>query len=178
MIKKYVRWLIVSGLVPVAGGIALLIWLLQKYHQQLQTETATPGRIILPEEPEAEVQPLPKGESIKETIVREAVARETAPKKAAPKKAAATKVTPEPEPDDLTAIEGIGPKIASVLQEAGVRTFAQLAEMSSEQIKAALEGKVRIANSGTWTEQAALAARGDWDGLAALQSSLKGGRRV
>ncbi len=166
MFRKYVRWLIVSGLVPVAGGIALALWLLQKQRQQVQTEAVTPERIILPVEPEVEAAP------------QEVAPQEGAPKKPAPKKAAVKKVAPEPEPDDLTVIEGIGPKIAAVLQESGVRTFAQLAAMSTDQIKATLEGKVRIAHPGTWTEQAALAARGDWEGLSTLQASLKGGRRV
>ena len=37
---------------------------------------------------------------------------------------------------------------------------------------------LRIADPTTWPEQAALAAAGDLDGLASLQSELKGDRRV
>ena len=32
-------------------------------------------------------------------------------------------------PDDLTRIEGIGPKISAALQQAGIRTFGQLAAL-------------------------------------------------
>ncbi|MFK7800339.1 MAG: 50S ribosomal protein L4 [Anaerolineae bacterium] len=81
------------------------------------------------------------------------------------------------EPDDLKKIEGIGPKIASTLADEGVTTFAQLADMSADQIKEMLQGKVRIAHPDTWPEQAALAAAGKWDELETLQDELQGGRR-
>jgi predicted flap endonuclease-1-like 5' DNA nuclease len=80
--------------------------------------------------------------------------------------------------DNLKQVEGIGPKIASVLAEAGITSFAQLAAMTPEQISAVLEGKVRLAVPDTWPEQAKLAAEGKWDELRKFQSQLKGGRRV
>lgn len=82
-------------------------------------------------------------------------------------------------PDDLKMIEGIGPKIAGLLNEAGISTFAQLAAADVADLNALLEkASLRIANPATWPEQAALAARGDLDGLQALQDSLKGGRKA
>lgn len=81
------------------------------------------------------------------------------------------------EPDDLKKIEGIGPKIASTLAGEGITTFAQLAELSVDQIKELLQGKVRISHPDTWPEQAALAAAGKWDELETLQDELQGGRR-
>ena len=82
--------------------------------------------------------------------------------------------------DDLKKIEGIGPKIEAALKAAGIRTFADLAAKSAEELQAILDeaGFARISNPETWAEQAALAAQGKWDKLAALQDSLKGGRRV
>lgn len=86
---------------------------------------------------------------------------------------------PEPTPEDLKRIEGIGPKIASLLQDAGIATFAQLAAANVERLREILAAaNLRIADPGTWPEQAALSAAGDWEGLASLQSELKGGRRV
>ncbi|MGQ9599999.1 MAG: helix-hairpin-helix domain-containing protein [Anaerolineae bacterium] len=86
-----------------------------------------------------------------------------------------------PPPDDLTRIEGIGPRIAEVLQEAGLRTFAQLAAADVGQIEQILERadpRLRgLADPTTWPEQAALAAEGRWDVLAELQQRLKGGRQ-
>jgi predicted flap endonuclease-1-like 5' DNA nuclease len=84
--------------------------------------------------------------------------------------------------DDLKRIEGIGPKISSVLQAAGITTFAQLSQTSVDRIKEALEAEnpnlLRLADPTTWPEQAALAAQGEWEALAQLQDELKGGRRA
>lgn len=78
------------------------------------------------------------------------------------------------EPDDLTRIEGIGPKVQQVLNQAGIVTFVEVASRSSEQLKEVLEAahlKGPI-NPGTWPQQAGLAARGDWDSLKTLQKQL------
>ena len=83
------------------------------------------------------------------------------------------------EIDDLQRIEGIGPKIASVLNESNIVSYAQLAAMSIGGIRSILDdGGIRTARPDTWPEQAKLAAKGDWEALALLQSQLKGGRRV
>ena len=83
------------------------------------------------------------------------------------------------EPDDLRRIEGIGPKISSVLHDAGVFTYSQLSSMDVEQIRELLNaGGIRVARPDTWPEQAHLAASGDWEALETLQAELKGGRRV
>jgi predicted flap endonuclease-1-like 5' DNA nuclease len=84
-----------------------------------------------------------------------------------------------PTPDDLKRIEGIGPKISSVFQAAGITTFAQLAATDADQLRRILKGAgIRIADPSTWPEQASLAAADKWDALRALQAELKGGRRV
>lgn len=84
------------------------------------------------------------------------------------------------EPDDLTRIEGIGPYYRDALAKLGVTTFAQLALRTDAaalvtELKA--NGYRQHPTIPTWAEQAALAAAGDWDGLAKLQASLIGGRR-
>ncbi len=80
--------------------------------------------------------------------------------------------------DDLRKIEGLGPKSAQILTEAGITSFAQLAKMSPEAIKDILKaGKIRLGSVDTWPEQAALAAEGRWEELEALQAALKYGRR-
>jgi len=85
-----------------------------------------------------------------------------------------------PKPDDLKRIEGIGPKISALLQEAGIRTYAQLAAAEVSHLEAILAeaGLSALAKPATWPEQASLAATGDWEALKALQDELKGGRRV
>lgn len=113
----------------------------------------------------------------------EAVAKPT--KKAAPKtkKAApkAKKATPaKTGTDDLKKIEGIGPKIAGLLNEAGITTFAELAKASKKKLADVLQAagaRFRLAKPDTWQEQAKLAAAGKFDELKALQAELKGGLR-
>jgi predicted flap endonuclease-1-like 5' DNA nuclease len=57
--------------------------------------------------------------------------------------------------DDLTLINGIGPKIASVLQAAGVTTFAQLASMDADQVWQILRAaNIRLGAPEKWIEQA------------------------
>jgi uncharacterized membrane protein HdeD (DUF308 family) len=79
---------------------------------------------------------------------------------------------------DLTAVEGIGPKISAALQAAGVNNYADLAAMSPEQISAILKDAGLSADPSTWPEQSQLAAAGNMEDLQALQDKLQGGRNV
>ena len=83
------------------------------------------------------------------------------------------------KPDDLTILEGIGPKINNLLQGAGIRTFAQLAASQVSELKAILDpAGLQFIDPGTWPEQAKLAAEGKFDELKTMTDSLKGGRKV
>jgi predicted flap endonuclease-1-like 5' DNA nuclease len=88
--------------------------------------------------------------------------------------------TPETEIDNLKRIEGIGPRISQLLQEAGILTFAQLAATEVEHLRqiVAAAGLSALADPSTWPQQAGLAAQGDWTALQALQDELSGGRAV
>ena len=80
--------------------------------------------------------------------------------------------------DDLTVVEGIGPRYDSVLKAAGITTYRQLADTRPGRIETILrESSGRMANPSTWPEQARLAADGRWQDLEALQRDLKAGRR-
>jgi predicted flap endonuclease-1-like 5' DNA nuclease len=80
--------------------------------------------------------------------------------------------------DDMTRIEGIGPKVAKVLKEAGITSFNSLANADATEVKNKLnEAGLQMMNPEGWIEQAQLAAQEDWDGLQKLQDELKGGRR-
>ena len=81
--------------------------------------------------------------------------------------------------DDLKKVEGIGPKIASTLQKAGIQTFADLAGTSIERLDKILrDAEIISGRSKTWPEQARLAKEGKWDALKELQSQLKGGMKT
>jgi predicted flap endonuclease-1-like 5' DNA nuclease len=145
----------------------------------LQVETKLPepeakvdgaGQDIGAEEAGEEAQDLVEEEADVGTI--EAEAGEPEP----------TEPAPEVEPDDLKRIEGIGPKISSILQDAGISTYAQLASAEVTALEQILEKEsprlLRIANPTTWPEQAKLAEVGDWDALKAMQGSFRRGRRA
>ena len=92
---------------------------------------------------------------------------------------AAAPTAPPTVPDDLTVIEGIGPKIAAVLRTAGITTFRQLAATAPEALQQLVrQAGIRMGDATTWPEQAALAADGKTEALKALQDTLQGGRRV
>ncbi len=98
--------------------------------------------------------------------------------KAAPKKAAAKKTSKEGA-DDLTKIEGIGPKISEHLHTAGITTFAELAKTKTEKIQEVLDNagpKYNIHDPKTWAEQSGMAADGKWDELKVWQDELMGGK--
>jgi predicted flap endonuclease-1-like 5' DNA nuclease len=110
-------------------------------------------------------------------------------KKAEPaKKVVASKKTETPKKavvqnknteDDLTRIEGIGPKIAGLLKADSIETFEKLSKTKVTAIQAILDkaGKrYAVHNPATWAAQAKLAAKGDWAGLRKWQSELNGGK--
>ncbi|SHL89495.1 50S ribosomal protein L21 [Flavobacterium xinjiangense] len=108
----------------------------------------------------------------------------TGTKKAAPK---AEKVAEAKAPkaakkaDDLKLIEGVGPKAAEALVEAGITTFSKLAKTSADAVKAILEAsesKLSHLDPTTWAQQAQLAADGKMDELKKLQDELNGGKAV
>lgn len=112
-------------------------------------------------------------------------AKKTRRSRGASKKASSTTPTVEAAletSNDLTKVEGIGPKIAEALNNAGVITFADLAAKSAEDIKSILDavegGNFNAADTTTWAKQAQLAADGNWDELNKWQDELKGGKEV
>ena len=144
------------------GVVAALIiwWWLENKNKKIIQETAS----IEPREDTQSI-PLPEEETSQVDVLTEEM----------PESPAALPT----EPDDLTKIEGIGPKINATLQEAGIRTFLQLAASKPAVLKQVLtDAGIRIGYPDTWPEQAALAAKADWTALEELQSSLQGGRRV
>jgi len=81
--------------------------------------------------------------------------------------------------DDLTVVEGIGPKIAEVLRARGIATFAQLAAATPGDLERILDAagpNFKLAQPQTWPEQAAMAARNRWADLKAYQDRLTAGR--
>jgi predicted flap endonuclease-1-like 5' DNA nuclease len=86
----------------------------------------------------------------------------------APAKAA----TPE-RPDDLTQLSGIGARMASLLGDSGITTYAQLQHTSVEDLRGivASGGALPPSSLPTWPTQASYAVKGDWRGLTEYNKS-------
>ena len=108
-------------------------------------------------------------------------------KKAAPKKeevktdvvTPVAKAESNSKGDDLTKIEGVGPKVQGIFNEAGLHTFADVAAKSSEELKEILTphgGRYASMTTDTWPKQAEMASAGQWDELKTWQDELNGGK--
>jgi predicted flap endonuclease-1-like 5' DNA nuclease len=81
--------------------------------------------------------------------------------------------------DNLTKVEGIGPKIQGLLYDDGIFTWQQLSEVAVSRIQKVLDAagsRYRVHNPGTWPKQAGMAAKGEWEKLKKWQDEHKGGR--
>ena len=83
--------------------------------------------------------------------------------------------------DNLKVIEGIGPKIEELLNNAGIMTFGQLAQSDPARILDLLRqagNKYLIHDPTSWPEQSALARDDKWEELKVLQERLDGGKLI
>lgn len=81
--------------------------------------------------------------------------------------------------DDLKIVEGIGPKIEELCNNAGIYTFADLASTPVVNLKGILDAagsRFQMHDPTTWPEQSALARDGKWDELKKWQDELNKGR--
>lgn len=81
---------------------------------------------------------------------------------------------------DLTKVEGIGPKIEGLLNKKGIISYRQLSNTSKSFLEDMLveAGPAFTTHRGmtsTWPAQAKLAELGEWDELKKWQDVLKGG---
>ena len=81
--------------------------------------------------------------------------------------------------DDLTIIEGIGPKIKELFHSNGVNTWKSLGATSVERCQEILNSggeRYKAHNPGTWPKQAQMAYEGKWQELLDWQDVLDGGK--
>ncbi|MDB2606862.1 hypothetical protein N9Y48_03680 [Zobellia sp.] len=96
-----------------------------------------------------------------------------------PVKKAVKKPVAKAKKDDLKKIEGIGPKIASILTEKGIGTFEKLGKTTVKVLEGVLKEagpRYTMHKPGSWPKQAKLANAGKWDELKKLQDKLNGGK--
>lgn len=134
--------------------------------------------------PVAETSPAVESAAVTEepAVAKAPKAAKKAPAEEAPKaekKAPAAKKEKGPKPDDLKIVEGIGPKIETLLKEGGIGTWDELANAPVERIKEILDAagpRYQIHDPSSWPAQAKFAAAGQWDELKEYQEMLIGGR--
>jgi predicted flap endonuclease-1-like 5' DNA nuclease len=157
--------------------VALLVWWL------LTRATGEDAEIEAHAGEHAEEHPAEPIEQLKAEVV-EAAAVEPPPPAVALEAPVAAPEPPAPPaeplgPDDLTKLEGIGPKVNGVLQAAGISTFTQLAAVDVVHLKQVLENAgYPYMDPGSWPEQAKLLAEGNLEAFEKLTAALKGGRKV
>ncbi len=74
--------------------------------------------------------------------------------------------------------ERSGPKISEVFKKAGIRTFAELADKTEDDLKTILSdagSRYASKNPASWPKQAKMAAEGKWDELKEWQDNAKAG---
>ena len=140
-------------------------------------EKESEGKEVAAPEAEAEtpVKEVSKAEPVKEETAKTEAAKEETPEKVEAKE---EKKAVKASADDLTKIEGIGPKAAEALVNAGLNTYEALAGGDPEKIKELLtEASSRLAHldPASWPKQAKMAAEGLWDDLKEWQEKVKGG---
>ncbi len=81
--------------------------------------------------------------------------------------------------DDLTVVEGIGPKIAELCSGIGVTTWRGLADADVADLQSMLDdagSRFQMHKPASWPQQAALLATGKWAEFKELTASLSGGK--
>lgn len=81
--------------------------------------------------------------------------------------------------NDLKIVEGIGPKIEALFNAAGITTWRELSETSTDKLQSILDAggeNYAIHNPSTWARQALLAYQGKWQELKDWQEGLLGGK--
>lgn len=81
--------------------------------------------------------------------------------------------------NDLTIVEGIGPKTQALFHNHDVKTWQALADSSVAKCKEVLDSggnNFKMHNPGTWPKQSKMAADGRWQELFEWQEKLDGGK--
>ncbi|WP_379551433.1 helix-hairpin-helix domain-containing protein [Qipengyuania sp. DGS5-3] len=168
---------------PLVAMLVLLVLLVGWYlfHASRRTTVSSDKSDVLDEgaAPAARNQALIDSAPSATKTMGAPIAEPAAAPEAAPEAAAAPGAPPVPAPapaqvaagsDDLTRIKGVGPKLAKMLSELGVTSFAQIAAWDAAEIArldaqlGRFQGRIERDN---WTTQAKFLAAGDLDGYAA-----------
>lgn len=177
------RIAVYAGLVIIAGAVALWLVLLKPWLQfdDLTTPHFTGHHHDHDEEHHDEHHEEGLGEGLATASPAEVAIGVAQAAQVAHDTHKAPPVAPQPKnasTDDLTIIEGIGPKIAAALSSAGITSFAQVAAKTPAELADAVKAQNidLVGDAKTWPRQAKLAAAGDANGLEDLKRRVKEGK--
>lgn len=88
--------------------------------------------------------------------------------------------TKKSKKDDLKVVEGIGPKIEELFNNAGIYSFEELANTSADKLKeilVAAGSRFQMHDPTTWPAQSKLADEGKWEELKKWQDELNAGQK-
>jgi predicted flap endonuclease-1-like 5' DNA nuclease len=81
--------------------------------------------------------------------------------------------------NDLTIIEGVGPKIAELFKKAGIGTWKDLSETMVEKCQQIIDAEgeqFKVHKPSSWPLQAEMAYTGKWEELKRWQDDMIGGK--
>ncbi len=79
-------------------------------------------------------------------------------------------ITQSAQVDDLKVIDGVGPKLEGILNEAGIKSYKDLAKISDQKLQSIIDqagSRYRMHNPKNWKTQANFALSGKFDDLTA-----------
>lgn len=85
------------------------------------------------------------------------------------------------EPTNLNIVEGIDPKIETILHANGIKNWKLLSSKSKGELRnilSTLDGEMSKVDPSTWPKQAFKAMNRDWDGLIVFQKSSFGDSKL
>jgi len=186
---------LMKGLVWILLAVALGIvigWLLRSVAAKRQIERAKQGRTDDTDQEEIEALRTQVAETESVTVEldrlraeldrveRPAAAKAPVPSGRTDVLVDATEILGEPVVrDDLTVIDGIGPKIADLCHGIGIRSWADLAATEVSLLRTMLNDagqRFKAHDPSTWPDQAALLAAGSWREFKASTEHTEGGR--
>lgn len=165
---------IIIGAVIGALVAVLVVWWLSRRRSTVITKESH-AKDVLDDgaAPAARNQALidaPPTKVAEDTLAATAVEPEPEPEPAAASKPAPAPVSAASGSDDLTRIKGLGPKLAGILNEQGITSYAQIAAWTEADVERIDAGLGRFAGRiarDQWVVQAGFLAAGDEAGFAA-----------
>lgn len=112
------------------------------------------------------------GKPVKKTKSRKTTSKSKASAPKSSTKKLSIKLNNSLKSDNFQLIEGVGPKMNTLLFKEGIKSWTDLASYSPGELRSLLDkhgDKYKIIDAKTWSKQASFASKGQWEKLIAFQ---------